>query len=107
MEKINVRVIEPEAKDYERAAGLMGEYDDHPSYEKALRMANAIRDPFKMVRRSKAIVGVFGTELIVSGPPIRGANVWGPFRNALGRMGFTKEQIQIISEFEIDESLLK
>jgi len=106
VKEFNVGSIEPEAKDYERAAGLSSSYDDYiPDSGKAIRMANAIKDPFKLVRRSKAIVGAWGTEDYEC--KLSTENVWAPFENALRKMGFTEDQIDTISKFEIDENLLK
>jgi hypothetical protein len=102
----NVGLIEPEPKDYDRAVGLASSYDEYvPDSGKALRMANAIKDPYKLVRRSKAIVGAWGTEDYEGRS--WSENVWRPFRDALRRMGFTDDQIDEISQFEIDESLLE
>jgi hypothetical protein len=86
-----ISLIHPEDKDYVRSLGLESDVKGIPSEAKALRMANAIKDPFKLVRRSKAVVGIWGTE-----------DAWPHFRNALIRMGFTKSQIKDISKFEID-----
>jgi hypothetical protein len=98
--------IEPEPKDYDRAVGLAHEDQDYvPSTGKAVRMANAIKDPYKLVRRSKAIVGAWGTDFYQG--RTWEENVWLPFESALRKMGFTEDQIEEISRFEIDEELLK
>lgn len=100
--------IEPEPKDYDRAVGLASSYDEYvPDSGKALRMANAIKDPYKLVRRAKAIVGAWGTEDYEGGSVYTPKpNVWLPFKSALVKMGFSEHQIDEISRFEIDESLL-
>jgi hypothetical protein len=99
--------IEPEPKDYDRAVGLASSYDEYiPDTGKAQRMANAIKDPYKLVRRAKAIVGAWGTDSYEGKAWVPSPNVWIPFNAALRRMGFTESQIDEISRFEIDESLL-
>ena len=105
VKEFNIDSIEPEPKDYDRAVGLASPHDDYvPATTKATRMANAIKDPYKLVRSAKAVVGAWGTEDYEA----RGwdENAWRPFRNALVNMGFTEDQIDEISRFEIDESLL-
>ena len=105
VKEFSIDSIEPEPKDYDRAVGLASSHDEYvPATTKATRMANAIKDPYKLVRRAKAVVGAWGTEDYEA----RGwdENAWRPFRNALVNMGFTESQIDEISRFEIDESLL-
>ena len=105
VKEFNIASIEPEPKDYDRAVGLATSFDDYvPATTKATKMANSIKDPYKLVRRAKAVVGAWGTEDYEA----RGwdENAWRPFRNALVNMGFTEDQIDEISRFEIDESLL-
>jgi len=105
VKEFNIDSIEPEPKDYDRAVGLASPHDEYvPDTGKAQRMANAIRDPYKLVRRSKAIVGAWGTDTY-EGRTWQ-ENVWIPFNAALRRMGFTESQIDEIARFEIDESLL-
>jgi hypothetical protein len=105
VKELNISSIEPEPKDYDRAVGLAHEDEDYvPSTGKAARMANAIKDPYKLVRRSKAIVGAWGTDTYEG--RTWPENVWYPFEQALIKMGFTESQIDEISRFEIDESLL-
>ena len=105
VKEFSIDSIEPEPKAYDRAVGLASSHDEYvPATTKATRMANAIKDPYKLVRRAKAVVGAWGTEDYEA----RGwdENAWRPFRNALVNMGFTESQIDEISRFEIDESLL-
>lgn len=103
VKEFNISSIEPEPKDYDRAVGLSSSHDEYvPDTGKAVRMANAIKDPYKLVRRSKAIVGAWGTDNYGTWQE----NVWIPFRSALVKMRFTEDQIDEISRFEIDESLL-
>ena len=108
VKELNIDSIEPEPKDYDRAVGLASSYDEYvPDSGKALRMANAIKDPYKLVRRAKAIVGAWGTEDYEGGSVYTPKpNVWLPFKSALVKMGFSEHQIDEISRFEIDESLL-
>jgi len=85
--------INPEEKDYVRALGL--DRGGEPDLGKASRMAKAITDPAKLVRRSKAVVGIWGTE-----------NVWAFFKSELRTKGFIEDDISKISEFEINEDNL-
>ena len=104
--KIEVKIVSPENKDYDRALGLASDYDDTvPSTTKASKMAKLIKDPHKLVRRSKAIVGVWGT-YDYDGKNDTEENVWIPFKKALRDMGFTEDQIEDIENFEIDEENL-
>ena len=100
------RLVKPEAKDYERALAFAYENDtDTPQTSKAEKMSKLIKDPLKLVRRSKAVVGIWGTEdYLNDNDDVE--NVWVPFRKALVAMGFNPDQIQGISEFEIDEENL-
>lgn len=105
VKELDIDSTEPVLKDYDRAVGLATTFDDYiPSTTKAAKMAKSIRDPYKLVRRAKAVVGAWGTEDYKA--PGWDENAWRPFRNALVNMGFTEDQIDEISRFEIDESLL-
>jgi hypothetical protein len=108
VKELNIDSIEPEPKDYDRAVGLASSHDEYvPDTGKAQRMANAIKDPYKLVRRAKAVVGAWGTDNYkVKFDWLPSPNVWLPFKSALVKMGFTESQIDEISRFEIDESLL-
>jgi len=107
VKEFNIGSIEPEPKDYDRAVGLASSHDEYvPDPGKAQRMANAIKDPYKLVRRAKAIVGAWGTDNYEGKAWLPSPNVWLPFDAALRRMGFTEDQISEIARFEIDESLL-
>jgi hypothetical protein len=108
VKEFNIDSIEPEPKDYDRAVGLTSSHDEYvPDTGKAQRMANAIKDPYKLVRRAKAVVGAWGTDNYkVKFDWLPSPNVWLPFKSALVKMGFTESQIDEISRFEIDESLL-
>ena len=94
----------PERKDIERARNLFRKKDKTPSETKASAMSKLITDRYKMIRRAKAIVGVWGTEdycEYVKGKPTK-VNVWEPFRKALVEMGVSPEKIKEISKYEID-----
>jgi hypothetical protein len=102
---IPIALVKPENKDYERALGLASDYDDAvPSTPKAMKMSKLIKDPLKLVRRSKAVVGIWGTD-DHEGKDVD-ENVWLPFKKALKDMGFTEDQIDAIENFEIDEENL-
>jgi len=104
--RICIATVFPENKDYERALGLASDYDvDVPSTPKAMKMAKLIKDPYKLVRRAKAVVGIWGTD-DHEGKAFD-ENVWFPFKRALIDMGFTEVQIDTITNFEIDETILE
>lgn len=104
---IPIALVSPENKDYERALGLASDYDESvPSTHKAMKMSKLIKDPLKLVRRAKAIVGVWGTD-DYDGKDDTEENVWVPFKRALSEMGFTPDQINAIARFEIDETILE
>lgn len=98
--------IKPDNKDYERALDFAYSDDpDTPQTSKAEKMSKLIKDPLKLVRRSKAVVVVWGTEDYYNDNDGT-ENVWLPFKRALIAMGFNPDQIAEISEFEIDEEIL-
>ena len=98
--------IKPDNKDYERALDFAYSDDpDTPQTSKAEKMSKLIKDPLKLVRRSKAVVVVWGTEDYYNNNDGT-ENVWLPFKRALIAMGFNPDQIAEISEFEIDEENL-
>jgi hypothetical protein len=99
-------MIKPDNKDYERALDFAYENDpETPQTSKAEKMSKLIKDPIKLVRRSKAVVGIWGTDDYLNAKD-EAENVWVPFKRALVAMGFTPDQIAGISEFEIDEENL-
>jgi len=103
---IPIALVKPDNKDYERALDFA--YSDDaatPQTSKAEKMSKLIKDPIKLVRRSKAVVGLWGTEDYLNDKDAV-ENVWKPFRRALSEMGFNPDQIEEISEFEIDEENL-
>lgn len=89
-ELIDVSLLFPEPKDLDRAKDLYkkgGWYADG----KASSMAKVITDPYKLVRRAKAVVMVNGRNDRRTVPH---------FITALKRMGFIQEQIESILETE-------
>ena len=85
-ELIDVSLLFPESKDLDRARDLYkkgGWYAEG----KASTMAKVITDPYKLVRRAKAVVMVNGRNDYRTVPH---------FVDALRRMGFIQEQIQLI-----------
>lgn len=88
--EIDVAAIVPEAKDTGRAARLSlvkGVWKDYPSVGAASKMAQAIDDPYKLVRRAKAVVQRYGTT----------SSAWRYFADRLWALGFTHEQVKIIA----------
>lgn len=66
-----------------------------PSATGAKRMAKAIKDPEKLLRRSRAVVQRWGTRQhtgFSGGKPVT-EDVWEPFRTRLQELGFTWSQI--------------
>ena len=85
-ELIDVSLLFPEAKDLDRAKDL---YKKGRWYAegKASTMASVITDPYKLVRRTKAVVMVNGKTDYNTVPY---------FIHALKKMGFIQEQIESI-----------
>lgn len=97
--KLDVEAIIPDQKDKMRAENLLFKGhtfhgDGSPWTSEASKMAKLITDPYKLVRRAKAVVNKWGTR------SYNGENVWEPFRDRLLDMGFTPEQIRLISEYK-------
>lgn len=107
-ESIDVRSIEPNEKDWERAKGLafygsLFHGNNAPWTVSAAKMANAIKDKIKLVRRAKAIVAFWGVQDYdaPSTPGVRTIeNVWKPFKLALLREGFSKDQVMAIENYK-------
>jgi hypothetical protein len=109
---IVISTIIPEAKDHGRAAKLSlrsgaTTYHSEPFRGKASTMAQAIDDPYKLVRRAKAVAQRYGT-----GPYYISAGqtcmkftfswrsehyAWKPFADRLQELGFTAAQIKEIA----------
>jgi hypothetical protein len=85
-ELIDVSLLFPEPKDLDRARDLYKK-GGYYAEGKAMTMSQLITDPYKLVRRAKAVVLVNGKS---------DWRVVGPFTSALKRMGFLKEQIELI-----------
>jgi predicted metal-dependent phosphotriesterase family hydrolase len=80
---MNVNYIEPEDKDYMRARNLKKSSD-------ASKMALVIKDMVKLVRRTKAVIEVWGGQAY-------GSDMIDPFIQALKRNGFTPDEINDIT----------
>jgi hypothetical protein len=111
MKHIDVNRIFPEQKDIMRAEGLMvlrgkTRDDDKPFRSNASKMSKLITDPYKMVRRSKAVSQMYGYGdyfPVAPGKTIdQATNVFAPFAEALEKMGFSKQQINDIAGWKLD-----
>ena len=82
---IDISTIIPEAKDHGRAAKLAfreGQWFSTPFIGAASKMAQAIDDPYKLVRRAKAVGQRYGFDTPVSRQ----------FTSRMRELGFTAEQ---------------
>lgn len=78
-----------------------------PWGSEASKMAKLIKDPYKLVRRAKAVVAEWGadegywsnTGWYHKVDPDPETNVWLPFKRRLKEMGFTEEQIDKIRKY--------
>lgn len=106
---IDVDKVEPEQKDIDRAEGMTwggrGRSTFYgsgaPFSSNAKKMAAAIKDPLKLVRRAKAVVARFGTRDHAGysgGKHVESGQVWEPFKDALYAMGFTSSQVDKIAQ---------
>ena len=111
MKHIDVNQLFPEKKDKMRADGLLimrnkTKGDGSPFRSNASKMSKLITDPFKLVRRAKAVSSMYGFGDYFTLPPGRtidqGSNVFSPFVERLKQMGFTKEQIDDIAGWRLD-----
>lgn len=99
IQKIDVNSIKPEKKDLDRAEGLKvnakkTHEDGSPWNVLAGKMAKLIKDPMKLVRRSKAVRMTYGDAYDKN----KEADVWTPFKEALVSMGFSDSQISDIEK---------
>lgn len=115
---LNVTLIEPQRKDYERVIGF--DFDltfgkcsfygsNAPFSHNAVKMAKLIKDPVKLVRRAKAVAAVWGTRDYhggIGGGNWKVENVWKPFERALHSVGFDYSQIAEISRHEVDQDFI-
>lgn len=100
---IKVDKIVPDEKDIMRAENLSFRHHSFygsgaPFGSEASKMAKVIKDPYKLVRRAKAVINRWGTRDYTgysAGVPKR-ENVWIPFREALINMGFSWDQVHQI-----------
>ena len=105
IQQLDVDAIVPDQKDIDRADGLSWQgssfYGDGlPFSSEASKMAKLITDPYKLVRRAKAVVDRWGTETRTHINRSFGSeNVWEPFWERLRAMGFSREQIDKISKY--------
>jgi hypothetical protein len=116
--QINVSLIVPERKDYERAmemdfykSGMRNWFygNGAPIQSLAEKQSKLIKDPVKLVRRAKAVAAVWGTRDYhgySAGVPKK-ENVWDPFREALRKMGFSAAQIEEISNHRESDEILR
>jgi len=111
MKHIDVNSIYPEQKDIMRAEGLMvlrgkTRGDDKPFRSNASKMSKLITDPYKMVRRAKAVSQMYGYGdyfPVAPGKTIdQATNVFAPFAEGLERIGFSKQQINDIAGWKLD-----
>jgi len=111
MKNVDVNKTYPEQKDIMRAEGLLFmrnkfKGDGSPFRSNASKMAKLITDPFKLVRRAKAVSSMYGFGDYFSLPPGRSidqdSNVFAPFVERLKQLGFTKEQIDDIAGWKLD-----
>ena len=116
---LNVTLIEPQKKDYERVINF--DWDTTfgkarfygsgaPFAHNAEKMSKLIKDPVKLVRRAKAVAAVWGTRDYhggVGGGNWKEENVWTPFKRALESMGFTYSQIAEIGRHEVDQEFIR
>jgi hypothetical protein len=111
MDYMDVNKIKPEPKDNMRAEGLMvmrgkSKVDKSPFRSNASKMAKLITDPFKLVRRAKAVSSLYGYGdyfPVKPGKTIdQDANVFAPFAERLEEMGFNRQQIDDIAGWKLD-----
>ena len=110
---LDVDAIIPDGKDIRRAENLafnnrhQFKGDGSPWGSEASKMAKLITDPYKLVRRAKAVVAKWGSDEghhsntgyshHVSPDP--DSDVWAPFKRRLQDMGFTAGQIAMIANY--------
>jgi len=111
MDYIDVNKVLPESKDIMRAEGLMvlrgkTKDDSSPFRSNASKMSKLITDPFKLVRRAKAVSQMYGYGDYFPVRPGKiinqDGNVFAPFAERLIEMGFSKEQVDDIAGWKLD-----
>ncbi len=107
---MRINLIKPESKDIQRAHGLIKSgkrtnTNGSPVTTAARKMANAITDRAKLVRRSKAVAAVWGImdyEGERDGRKVT-ENIWKPFALRLEECGFGYSDITEISKYTHDK----
>ena len=107
---MNVSRIKPETKDIDRAHGLIKSgkrtnSNGSPVTVAARKMANAITDRAKLVRRAKAVACVWGImdyEGERDGRRVT-ENIWKPFAQRLEELGYGYSEITEISKYTHDK----
>ena len=102
--------VDPEKKDMDRAHGLIksgrrSNNNGSPVTAAARKMANAITDTNKLIRRAKAVACVWGIsdyEGERNGVKVI-ENIWKPFARRLEEKGFSYSDIVEISEYTHDD----
>lgn len=111
---IDVNRLLPLHKDIERAEGLLvlnkkKKGDGSPFRSNASKMAKLIQDPFKLVRRAKAISSMYGFGDFFPLPPgteiNQDSNVFSAFAIRLEEMGFSRKQISDIATWKLDPKI--
>lgn len=110
--QLDVDAIPPDDKDIMRAKNLAFKGstfrgDGRPWGSEASKMAKLITDPYKLIRRAKAVAAKWGSdEGYMSNTgyyhhvgPDSETDVWGPFKRRLQDMGFTADQISKIANY--------
>jgi len=103
--------IVPEKKDIDRVLNFKNSgkqtREDVPFVSKAGPQARAITDRNKLVRRAKAVAGIWGTRDhtgVYKGRQVT-VNVWLPFAERLDELGFSVREIHEISEYEHENAV--
>ena len=115
---LNVSLIEPQTKDYQRAlemdfykSGMRNWFYGNGSPIQCLaeKQSKLIKDPVKLVRRAKAVAAVWGTRDYhgYAGGVPKEENVWRPFERALLSMGFDYAQIAEIGRHTADRDFIR
>ena len=107
---LNVRNIEPDKKDLDRARNIsfrknIENLGDTPLQGKADSMAKLITKEDKLIRRAMAIASYWGTSDHcgeVNGKEVC-VNVWKPFAEKLESLGYGYSDITFISQYEHDD----
>ena len=109
---LDVDAINPDQKDKMRAdnlafRGRTFNGNGQPFGSEAAKMAKLITDPYKLIRRAKAVAARWGSDEGYESNngyshwvnPDKETDVWGPFKRRLQDMVFTPEQITKIAAY--------